>query len=86
MGRGANKVHASKRGGRRTRVSADARAFINGTAESVSIRAADLKVALGPEHVLARGGSGAHGKVGRARTRAERAHARKSLRSFDNEN
>jgi hypothetical protein len=49
----------------------------------VTLHPRDLKVAMGPEHVLGRIGSGAHGKSGRARNRAERQSARASLRAGD---
>jgi len=74
--------HKSKSSKRHRKQSAEARAFINGTADKVTLRPRTIKTALGPEYVLSRGsGTGAHGKVGRARNRAERKSARQQLRA-----
>jgi hypothetical protein len=80
----ASKTVAKSASGQRRRIQdAAARAFINGTSEKVTLHPRDMKVALGPEHVLGRGsGSGAHGKSGSSRHRADRQSVRQQLRDL----
>ena len=76
MGRGQNKPSAAKR------LSAEARSFINGKSDKVTLHLDPTKIPKGPEYALQRAkGGGVHGKVGRDKHRAERKATRQALRS-----
>jgi hypothetical protein len=81
MGRGQR---AQPKASRTKRHSAEAREFINGTSDKVTISIDPRKVPKGPEHVLSRGkGTGVMGKTGKSKHRADRKAARQALRSYD---